>query len=171
MLSQNCIEKQWNTGTIKELIYKDLLKYEENKNMIGKELQSYSSFNKVGLNNPASILFINENERFLSIYKTVDLIHRNGGLCFLAHVYQYDVKNHIDFLNEIIEEIDLDGIEIRHSSFSKEQVEKITKYADQKGLYKSGGSDFHGRLKPGINLGLDMTIGEDIIKPWIDKVI
>ena len=166
----SCVVNNWNTGTVKKMIYDDLLKYESNKVIIGTELQSFSSFNKIGLNNPNSVLFIDENTRFLTIKQTTDLIHRNGGLCFLAHAYQYDVENHNEFLDKLVKEADIDGLEVQHSSFSKKQIEEITKFADERGLYKSGGSDFHGKLKPGIELGLNMTISDDIIKPWIRRI-
>ena len=38
-------------------------------------------------------------------------------------------------------------------------------------LYKSGGSDYHGKLKPGIKMGLDLQIPDNIIEPWINKVV
>ena len=111
------IDDTFETGTIKQLIYKDLLKYKENKQIITDELESYSNFNKIGLNNPKSILYIHEYTRFLSLKEAVDIIHRNGGLCFLAHIYQYEVGNHLQFLDRIRDVVRLDGIEVYHSSF------------------------------------------------------
>ena len=91
-----------------------------------------------------SILFINEFSRFLTLEDAVNLIHKNDGLCFLAHVYQYNVENHIDFLNDVLRCVKLDGLEVYHSSFSESQIIEISSYADAHNLYKSGGSDFHG---------------------------
>ena len=167
----NIIKQEDPTGLIKQFVYNDLLKYNNNKKVIGDEiLSSYSAFNKNGLNNPNSLLFVNEFERFPEIKEVVDIIHKNKGLCFLAHLYQYNVENHIDFLNKILKEVELDGVETYHSSFTKKQIIEINDYADKINLYKSGGSDYHGRLKPGIKLGLDLTIPEEIIKPWIKKI-
>lgn len=169
---RDSIDETWKTGKVKQLIYNDLIQYEENKKLIGESvLSSYSNFNKFGLNNPNSIIFINEHSRFLSIQNAVDLVHRNGGLCFLAHIYQYDVGNHIEFLNRLRRVVDLDGVEVYHSSFSEEQIREITEYADRNGLYKSGGSDFHGRLKLGYNLGMDMRISDDVVRPWINRLL
>lgn len=159
-------------GKPKQYFYHDLLKYEENKQIIGMEaLNSYADFNKKGLNNPNSILFINECSRFPSIKEAVELIHNSGGLCFLAHVYQYNVGNHIAFVERIRNIVKLDGLEVCHSSFSKEQIHEINQYADNNNLYKCGGSDYHGKLKPGINLGLDMQISEELIMPWVNKLL
>lgn len=166
------IRENWTTGKVKQFFYNEILKYEKNKLKIGEEvLSSYSNFNKKGLNNPNSIIFINEYSRFPSINEVIDLIHRNGGLCFLAHLYQYNVNNHIEFLDKIRDSANLDGVEVYHSSFSRDQIEEITKYADENNLYKSGGSDYHGKLKPGISLGADLQISEEILNPWIYKVI
>lgn len=159
-------------GKPKQYFYHDLLKYEENKQIIGMEaLNSYADFNKKGLNNPNSILFINECSRFPSIREAVGLIHQSGGLCFLAHVYQYNVENHINFINKILNTAPLDGIEVYHSSFSEEQVHMLNEYANKNNLYKCGGSDYHGKLKPGINLGLDKQISEKLIMPWVNKLL
>lgn len=159
-------------GKIKQYFYQDLLKYEKNKDIIGMEiLNSYADFNKKGLNNPNSILFISEYTRFPSLVEAIELIQKNGGLCFLAHVYQYNVGNHIEFLDRIRNYVKIDGIETYHSSFSKEQIIQINQYADKYNLYKSGGSDYHGKLRPGVKLGLDLQISEELIKPWISKLI
>lgn len=160
------------TGWIKLNIYQDLLKYTMNEKIIGAEiLVSYANFNKKGLNNPYSLLFLNEGTRFPTLREVVELIHRSKGLCFLAHLYQYNVGNHIEFLNRILKEVRLDGIETYHSSFTRQQILEINQYADNHNLYKSGGSDYHGKLKPGIKLGLDLQIKDDLITPWIDKII
>lgn len=166
IVNENC-----TTGKVKQYFYQELLKEEKNRRMMGEEtLSSYSNFNKKGLNNPNSILFMNEWTRFLSLEKAVELIHNSGGLCFLAHVYQYNVANHIQFIDRILKTVKLDGLEIYHSSFSKEQIAQISTYAEKNNLYKSGGSDYHGKLKPGIKLGMDLQISEEIIRPWVSKI-
>ena len=81
------IPSQDPTGWIKQYIYEDLLKYDKNQEIIGKEiLSTYSAFNKKGLNNPNSILFIHEYTRFPTLQEVVELIHNSNGLCFLAHL-------------------------------------------------------------------------------------
>lgn len=158
-------------GKIKQYFYEDLLKYKKNKEIIGMEiLNSFADFTRKGLNNPNSILFINENNKFPTLEETIELIHKNGGLCFLAHLYQYNVEDHMRFLDRIRNAVKIDGIEIYHSSFSEEQIKQINQYADIYNLYKCGGSDYHGKLKPGIKLGLDLQISEKLIMPWVNQV-
>lgn len=168
---EKIIDKEDATGKLKQYIYQDLLKYAGNREIIGEEiLDSYANFNKKGLNNPNSILFINEYTRFPTIEEVVDLIHRNGGLCFLAHLYQYNVDKPIEYLKDILKIVKLDGVEVYHSSFSEEQIIEISRFAEENSLYKSGGSDFHGKLKPGIELGLNKRISDKMIEAWVEKI-
>ena len=158
-------------GKPKQYFYNDLLKYEKNKEKVGAEvLESFADFNKKGLNNPKSILFLDETAKLPKIEEVAELIHANGGLCFLAHVCQYNVENHIEFIKRIKDTIKLDGIEVYHSSFSVEQINELNKYAEENNLYKCGGSDYHGRLKLGIELGLGLQIPNETITPWINKI-
>ncbi len=48
----------------------------------------------------------------------------------------------------------LDGIEVMHSRHSKKQEETLKKLADKNDLLITGGSDFHGAVKPDIKLGV-----------------
>ncbi len=46
------------------------------------------------------------------------------------------------------------GIETMHSSYTDENIEISKKIAKEFSLLESGGSDFHGSIKPGVNLGV-----------------
>ena len=46
------------------------------------------------------------------------------------------------------------AIETMHSSYSEEQIQNSKALAKKYGLLESGGSDFHGSIKPGIELGV-----------------
>jgi len=45
------------------------------------------------------------------------------------------------------------GIETRHSSFSEDDFFRAKKIANEFGLLESGGSDFHGSVKPTVSMG------------------
>ena len=47
----------------------------------------------------------------------------------------------------------LDAIEVMHSSYDEKKICTSLEIANEFGLLKSGGSDFHGSNKPGISLG------------------
>lgn len=79
------------------------------------------------------------------------LIHSAGGAAVLAHPGQNLCKDD-GLLDKIIEE-KIDGIEAFSSYHSREQVLHYLEAAEQKGLFVTCGSDFHGRHKPNIQLG------------------
>ena len=64
----------------------------------------------------------------------------------------------------------IDGIECYHSTFSSEQIERLLQICKDKCLHISGGSDYHGNNKPGINIGTgfnNLHISSDIIDSWL----
>jgi len=72
--------------------------------------------------------------------EVIDLIHSIGGAAFIAHPG-------MSCSDEIIIELlsaGLDGIEVVHPKHTQEMVVQYTAFADEHGLLKSGGSDFHG---------------------------
>lgn len=81
----------------------------------------------------------------------IDAIHSCGGLAVIAHFYEYKESNFEDFFGDIIEKID--GIEAYHSKHSKEQTDKLIEVAQRHGKIVTGGSDYHGTVKPKVMLG------------------
>ena len=67
---------------------------------------------------------------------------------------------------------EVDGVECYYSSFSKEQTQELEKFCDENALFKSGGSDYHGILKPNIQMGRgtqNKKIEKEIIDKWAKK--
>ena len=65
----------------------------------------------------------------------------------------------------------LDGIECYHPSAEEDnKINLLLEYCKKNNLYITGGSDFHGTNKPGVELGQgkgSLNIPEEIIKEWI----
>jgi len=90
----------------------------------------------------------------LSIDRAVDVIVKAGGIASLAHPFQY--RRDDAALRELIEHcmsLGLRAMECRYTGYSREQVEYLEALAEEYGLLKTGGSDFHGDNKPHIALG------------------
>jgi 3',5'-nucleoside bisphosphate phosphatase len=81
--------------------------------------------------------------------EAISLIHRSGGLAFLAH--PFFLKNDLSMLDLFIKD-GIDGIETIHSSYDEDFLRFCDKLADEKKLLKSGGSDCHGKRKMGKKL-------------------
>ena len=91
---------------------------------------------------------------FLSIERSVEIIREAGGIPVLAHPFQY--KRDDAGLRDILEHCmdhGLMGMECRYSGYTQEQSTYLEALADEYGLLKTGGSDFHGISKPDIRLG------------------
>lgn len=81
----------------------------------------------------------------------IDAIHRCGGLAVVAHFYEYKKSDFEEFFGDIIQKID--GIEAFHSKHSKEQTDALVAIAQRHGKLVTGGSDYHGAVKPNVQLG------------------
>ena len=91
---------------------------------------------------------------FLSIERSIEIIREAGGVPVLAHPFQYKLDD--AGLRELIEhcmESGLQGMECRYSGYSVEQSKYLGRLAEEYGLIKTGGSDFHGENKKHISIG------------------
>lgn len=88
--------------------------------------------------------------------RALELIRAAGGLPVLAHPVQLRTENDAQLERVVKDLVDLGlaGLETIHSDHTPELVDKYTKLADRYHLLKTGGSDFHGRSKESIELGV-----------------
>lgn len=87
--------------------------------------------------------------------KAIDLIHLCGGVAVLAHPLSYKLSDkNVDKLTKNLKDAGIDGIEVFYSTHSSAQTAFVKKLADKYSLLYSGGSDFHGESKPGLELGI-----------------
>ncbi len=78
----------------------------------------------------------------------INLIHMAGGIAFIAHVNQ--IKISIDFLESLIRELKnkgIDGIEAYYPEYSEKTFSFCIRMSEKYCLLKSGGSDFHGKIR------------------------
>ena len=82
------------------------------------------------------------------------MIHDAGGIVSLAHPAEYKLENPDTeyMINSMIQE-GLDAIECIHPSQSTEYSRMLMDIAIKKNLFQTGGSDFHGSMGNGIELG------------------
>ena len=84
----------------------------------------------------------------------ISLINQAGGIAILAHPYSYKLsKTEIeDMLDDLIP-AGLSGMECYYSTYDDGQMQELRNIAHTKNLLISGGSDFHGTVKPDISIG------------------
>ena len=91
----------------------------------------------------------------LNYQECLELIHNSGGISVLAHpkTLKLSEKEFLILLKNMINN-GLQGIEVYHSSHSKEEIAYYLEIARRFNLLVSGGSDYHGKsVKPDIELG------------------
>lgn len=87
-------------------------------------------------------------------FQAVSLIHQGGGAAVLAHPLLYHLSG--DNLEKLVTELKkagLDGLEAIYSTNKWVDETNMIHLAKRHQLKISGGSDFHGSNKPGIDLG------------------
>lgn len=160
------------TDYITIYIYKELMNHNENHEVLGEFAESLNIFIRKGLMNPESEYYTGSDNEPKPLYKdVVNVIHQAGGLAFLAHPFEYRFDNTIDFINELRNEKELDGIECFHPSADEKKMEILVKYAKNNDLFISGGSDYHGHKKPDINIGVgrgNLNISKEYIEKWVN---
>jgi predicted metal-dependent phosphoesterase TrpH len=89
-----------------------------------------------------------------STEQTVRMIREGGGVPVVAHPVRLSLGHDEEarVLRRLKDE-GLAGLEIYHSEHSAEMQARYRKLAGELKLIPTGGSDFHGRVKPGTELG------------------
>lgn len=85
--------------------------------------------------------------------QAVELIRRTKGVSILAHPLLYHMtEEELNTLTASLKEVGLAGIEAIYSTHCAADERQIRTLAAKYGLLISGGSDFHGANKPGLDL-------------------
>ena len=156
---------------VENLIYEEIIKHPENYKTLGEFTESFNIFFRKGLSNPESSYFMNYGEFRPQYKEVINIIHDAGGKAFLAHPFEYRFQDSLKFIDDLRKEAKLDGIECYHPSSENDNKKDIlVEYARKSGLLISGGSDYHGRIKPDIEIGTgrgNLNITKEIIEAWI----
>lgn len=153
-----------------DYIFPSIKKYEENKKLFTeREWNDIDHFFRCCTCNIDFPLYIDFSDHIPNAKIVSDAIRKAGGKVFLAHLFTYPLRDYIKYLDELKKENIIDGIEVYHSSFTKEEMQMLEKYCKDNKLYMSGGSDCHGDKKPDRKIGVgynNLNISEDIISDW-----
>lgn len=89
----------------------------------------------------------------LEAKQIIETIHKSGGVAFLAHPHQMKLGDRLeDYVRELVS-YGLDGIEGYYSEYDEAMRNEYCSLARRYGLMLSGGTDFHGLMKPHISIG------------------
>ena len=113
----------------------------------------------------AGCFFVTNN-----IAAVVDAAHRSGAVCLIAHPGRGEGFTCFDvsLLNELRQEVPIDGLEVYYPAHTPEQAAMYLKYAQKHDLLTSSGSDSHGpdfkpiKYRAELSLGLLERLGIQI---------
>lgn len=86
--------------------------------------------------------------------EVIDVTLRAGGIPVLAHPTLYQLgQEQLDVLVQRLKDAGLMGIECKYCTYTPTEERRMRALAKRYGLLASGGSDYHGVSKPGLELG------------------
>lgn len=90
----------------------------------------------------------------LSPEECIQLVHDAGGLIFVAHLHQIDPQDpeHCKDVARRLIRMGADGLETQYCEFDDEWRQATEQIVQECGCLRSGGSDFHGAMKKGLDL-------------------
>lgn len=107
-----------------------------------------------------------ESRYLFQLPEAIANIKRAGGLAILAHPYHIynNCKNFKRYLDEL-SAMGLDGIEAYYPTHSRKFRKELLQLSTEKSLLVTGGSDFHGDIRPGTTLagGKNVSVPYDLL--------
>ena len=90
--------------------------------------------------------------KYPSVKAVVELLHQQGAIAIVAHPGM-NAKERPSCIKDLLS-IGVDGFEVYSSYHTKEQQEFYYHLAKQHDLLMTCGSDFHGKTKPSVHIGM-----------------
>jgi 3',5'-nucleoside bisphosphate phosphatase len=105
----------------------------------------------------------------------IAMITAAGGLAALAHPFtlEYSSTGHLKMILQQLRDWGLTAIEVYYPEHPPERQAQYKKLAQELGLLLTGGSDFHGAIKPDVKLGLvgpDQYVSYDLVEKLQERV-
>lgn len=107
--------------------------------------------------------------------EAIEAIHNAGGVSVLAHpgILKENKKFSIEKLIKDLKKLGLNGIEAYYTSHTHEQTTFFLDLAKKLTLITTGGSDFHGAINQGVNIGTgrgDLVVYDELYTELINAI-
>jgi predicted metal-dependent phosphoesterase TrpH len=108
----------------------------------------------------------------VALAEAIRMVNGAGGLSVLAHPIRLGKRDHEqeEVLIADLCSAGLRGIEVWHSDHRPSDCERYERYAHTYGLAMTGGSDFHGYVKPNIELGTGIAGNLSVPRSVLDAL-
>jgi hypothetical protein len=92
----------------------------------------------------------------------------SGGVCVLAHPFTLELPpDELDHAVGELADAGFGGIEAYYANYRPEQRRALAELAARHDLVATGGSDYHGTVKPGLAVGTgrgDLKVGDEVLE-------
>ena len=150
-MTRQLFENAVKRGSVSGIEWEEVVEYCDKTNMpwIGGSQLRFAMADK-RIISAADLSFLKENVygqykndaeaplEYKSEAEIIQLIHDAGGLSIIAHPHMQL------FCLDALVEMGIDGVEVSHALLTEEEKDYVYKYALDKNLYISGGSDHYG---------------------------
>ncbi len=160
----------------RDIFLEEIKSHPENEVFFGgkKEMQEVSnrSYFRNHYGRPSSMLYVDVSSLFPSFERVLTTLHNAGGYAFVAHGFLYS-DHFTNDIEKIATDYEIDGFECYHSLFTKENSEYLLHLCDKNNMYKSGGSDFHGKDRPESVMGKGtngISLNISLINDWLKGI-
>lgn len=168
-LPEDFTQKYDGTIYCSKYFHKYIKENEKNKDYIKESSWNDSNaFYREYMSNPLTDFFVDMNDVLPDFETSCSIIREAGGMIFLPHIYEYR-DNSEKILKYILDNYKIDGIECYYRNFTKEQTDYLLSLCNEKNLFVSGGSDYHGSVKPHIKMGIgenNLNVPDIIVNRW-----
>jgi 3',5'-nucleoside bisphosphate phosphatase len=106
-----------------------------------------------------------------STEESIQIIRAGGGIPVVAHPVRLALPPEIERqVLQRLKDAGLLGLEVYHSEHPPHLQAHYLRLADELNLLPTGGSDFHGAVKPGVNLGTGMNHNIRVPRELLDRM-
>lgn len=156
-------------------IFRELQKHKENYSKLPEDfLSDFDIFSKKYCADEKGDFYIDKSKDYPTTKEATAIIRQCGGLVFMPHVYIYrwieDKDKHIEYC---MKKYNIDGIECFHNTFDEEKINHLLEFCRQHNLLISGGSDYHGKNKPNVEMAIgkgNLNIEKKYIENWAKSI-
>ncbi|MBQ7187902.1 MAG: PHP domain-containing protein [Kiritimatiellae bacterium] len=95
-----------------------------------------------------------QEREYMAPQEGIEMIHAAGGVAVVAHPFLWLKDSHrLEAGLRKLKAMGADGVEVRYTSHTSEQMMELLRLAGEIGFFPTGGSDYHGTRKPDIKVG------------------
>ena len=173
-LPEDFVERYDGTVYCSKYFHNTITQDENNRQYINENSWNDSNiFYREYMSNPKTPFYVNMDDVLPDFETSCKIVKEAGGDVFLPHIYEYR-ENSERILKYILDNYKIDGIECYYRNFTEEQTDYLLSVCQEYNLHVSGGSDYHGRVKPHINMGIGegkLNVPDNIVEKWKKIVI